>query len=101
FPTDRCHGLGEFRRFSSRFHERAAAEFHVEHKAIETLGQFLAHDAGDDERLRWHRAGDIAQRVELLVRRADIGSLPDHEKTDFLELPEGARFLEVDLETWN
>ena len=63
-----------FSRFRARFHERAAAEFHVEHEPIEILRQLLAHDARDDQRLRRHRAGDVAQGVEFLVRRADVGA---------------------------
>ena len=67
-PTLRHRGR-ELLRLRSRFHERAAAEFHIEHQPIETFRELLAHDAGDDERLRRHRAGHIAQRVEFLVGR--------------------------------
>jgi hypothetical protein len=45
--------LGEQLRASvQRFHEGAAAEFHVEHEGVEPFGQLLAHDAGGDERDR-------------------------------------------------
>jgi hypothetical protein len=49
-----------------RFHERAAAKFHIQHQAIETFRELLAPDTGNEERLRRDRASHIAQRVKLL-----------------------------------
>ena len=46
---------------------------HVEHERVESLGQLLAHDAGRDERDRWHGAGDVAQGVELAIGRHEVG----------------------------
>ena len=51
-------------------HERAGADLDVEHQRAGALGDLLAHDRGRDQRDRLDGAGDVAQRVELLVRRA-------------------------------
>ena len=71
---------------SSSGEERAAAGLHVEHQAVESLGQLLGHDAGGDERDRLDRAGDVAQRVEPLVGRRDLGRLPQHGAAEPVDL---------------
>src|SRR3954463_1744771 len=47
--------------------------FYIEHQRVEPLGELLAHDAGRDERNRWHGAGNIAQGVELAIGGDEIG----------------------------
>ena len=64
--ADRDQRLGERARSSSGLHERAVAALHVEHQAADALGDLLAHDRRGDERDALDRAGDVAQRVELL-----------------------------------
>ena len=69
------------RESSSRLHERAAARLHVEHQRVDPLGDLLAHDRRGDERDALDGAGHVAQRVELLVGRRDLGGLPDHARS--------------------
>src|SRR5262249_10241916 len=97
--ADALHRGSELFGFDARFHESAAAEFHVEHEAVEIFRQFLAHRAGDDERLRWDRAGDVAQCIKLFVSRADVDGLSHHDYTDLVELFEGAFIIKVYVET--
>jgi hypothetical protein len=67
-------------------HERARADLDVEHKRARALGDLLAHDRARDERDGLDGAGDVTQRVELLVggRQARAGGADD--RTDLLEL---------------
>ena len=59
-------------------HERARAHLHVEHQAVQILGELLAQDARRDERDGVHRRGDVAERVEPPVRRSELLGLPEH-----------------------
>ena len=54
------HRGGELLGIFLRFHERAAAKFHIEDQTIEIFSELSAHDARDNERLRRHRAGHVA-----------------------------------------
>src|SRR5207244_4308840 len=64
--ADVRHRFGELFGFLFRFHERAGPEFNVEHQAIEIFRELLAHNARDDERLRWHRPRHTPQCVHLV-----------------------------------
>ena len=69
-------------RVGFRLHEGAAAGLHVEHEGVDALGDLLAHDRRADERDALDRAGDVAQRVELLVGGRDLRGLADHGAAD-------------------
>ena len=56
--------------------------------AAGALGDLLAHDRGRDQRDRLDRAGHVAQRVELLVRRGQPGAGGADDGADVLELGE-------------
>ena len=62
--------------------ERAGAELHVEHQRVGAFGDLLRHDRRRDERDRLDRAGDIAQRVELVVGRREAGARGRDHATD-------------------
>ena len=67
-------------------HERPRASLHVEHETGETLRELLAHDARRDQRNDFYGCGRVAQRVELAVRRHDLGRLAQHRAADFRDL---------------
>ena len=96
-----AHGFergGEFDGFGAGFHEGTGTEFHIEHEAVERLRELFAHDAGDDERLRGHGRGDIAEGVKFFVRRTKVGGLADHGDAEAGELREGLIFAQRDVE---
>ena len=70
------HGLGQSAAVLLGLHEGTAARFHVQQDAIVIGGQLLAHDGGGDEGEGIHRGGYVAEGVEELVRRGEIGALP-------------------------
>ena len=80
--AERHQRLGKAPRIGFRLHERAAAGLHVEDERVDPFGDLLAHDRGADEGNALDGPGDIPQRVELLVRRRDLGGLPDHHAAD-------------------
>ena len=57
-------------------HERAGADLDVQHQRAGALGDLLAHDRAGDQRDGLDRAGDVAQRVELLVGRGEARRRP-------------------------
>ena len=96
--ADANHALCELMRLLLGLHEGAAAVFHVEHEAVKALGEFFAHDARRDERDARHGAGDIAQRVEFLVRRADAAGLANHDAADLVDDMVDFDFVELRAE---
>ena len=62
-------------RIGAALHERARAALHVEHQRARALGKFLRKDGADDERNGRNRSRHVAQCVEFLVRRRDLGGL--------------------------
>ena len=69
-------------------HEGAGAELHIEHQRVGALRDLLRHDARGDQRDRLDGAGDIAQRVELLVGRREAGAGGADDGSDVAELVE-------------
>ena len=89
--ADRHERLGEPARVLRRLHERAAARLDVEDEAADALGDLLAHDRRADERNALDGPGDVAQRVELAIRRGDLGGLADQGAADRAERGAAAR----------
>ena len=81
-PPDRHHHLRQPARIHLLLHERAVAHLHVEHQRIHALRQLLRHDRRRDQRNRFHRARDIAQRVQLPVRGRELVGLADEGEPD-------------------
>ncbi|MCU0751470.1 MAG: hypothetical protein MUC40_00295 [Akkermansiaceae bacterium] len=99
FAADGDHAGGERFGFVLRLHEGAAAEFHIEHQAVERLGEFFGHDRGGDQRDGRHGAGDVAQGVQFAVGRAEALGLTHHGDADLPELGGGLPESEVNVET--
>src|SRR5208337_4984661 len=51
---------------------------HVEHERVGAFRQFLAHDRSADKVRALDGAGDVAQGVQLAVRRSDFLGLANH-----------------------
>ena len=62
------HRAGELTSGVDILHEGTRADLHVQDQGTRALGDLLAHDRGRNQRDRLHGRGDVAQRVELLVR---------------------------------
>src|SRR5205809_1123381 len=75
---DRHERLGQASRVGFGLHECAAARLDIQHERANPFGDLLAHDRRRDERNALHRAGHVAQRVQLLVGRRDLRRLTDH-----------------------
>ncbi len=65
------------------------------------FGQLLAHDGGADQRWALDRSRNVAQRIELLVRRSKFFGLSDHRATNFAEDAAEIVQFEVDVEAGN
>ena len=105
--TIACPGRGRCRT-SSRpgrgrrpaVHERAVARLHVEHQAVDPLGQLLRHDRGRDQRDRLDGRRRVAEGVERACRpgrsrRSGRSATRPHSVEHRLVAVE----VEVDLET--
>ena len=75
--ADAHHRLRQAARVHLLLHEGAAAHLDVQHQRVHALGQLLRHDGRRDQRNRFHRGGDVAQRVELAVGRREPVGLAD------------------------
>ena len=80
--ADADHRLRETARIHLLLHEGAVADFDIEHQRVDALGQFLRHDGRSDQRNRFHRAGNVAERVEALIGGSDFVSLADEAESD-------------------
>ena len=69
--------IGKMRGILFALHECARAHFHVQHKRVDPLRQLLAHDRAANQGRAFHRGGDVAQGVQLLIGRSDLGRLAD------------------------
>ena len=63
------HRAGELARGVQILHEGTRADLDVQDESARSLGDLLTHDGAGDQRNRFDRGRDVAQRVELLVRR--------------------------------
>ena len=66
------------------------SDLDVEDQRVGAFGDLLAHDRRRDQRHAFDRAGHVAQRVQLLVGRRQVGRLSDKHAT---ELPEHRKAL--------
>ena len=98
---DAHHGLRQPARIHLLLHERAAAHLHIQHQRIHALRQFLRHDRRGNQRNRFHRAGDVAQRVKLAVGRRELVGLSDETQAQFGKLPLKLVAREVGAEAGN
>lgn len=57
--------------------EGAGAELHIHGKAVQAGRELLGQDRGSDQRQRFDRRRDVADGVEALVGRRQIGGLAD------------------------
>ena len=89
--ADRHQRLGQLAGCRERLHERAAAGLDVEHERVDPLGDLLAHDRGADEGNALDRAGDVAQRVQLLVGRCDLRRSGRSWRSRFAAAPPSSR----------
>ena len=95
-PADLDHRLRQLDAALQVVHDRAAAGFHVQHDRACAGGDFLGHDRGDDQRQAVDRAGHVAQRVERLIGRGEVGGLSDDGHTDFAHLPDKPVHRDID-----
>ena len=79
-------GSARLPRVVERLHERAVADLDVEHDRVRARGELLRHDRRGDQRDAVDGRGDVAQRVELLVRGHEVAGLPDDREPDVAHL---------------
>ena len=96
---DEC--LREFTRLRFFFHERAAAEFHVEHEYVDALGEFFREDAAADQRDALDGRRHVAQRIKFFVGGRQFRRLADEREPDGFQLRAVFRHREVHAETGN
>ncbi len=84
--ADRDHRLGKVPRIVDRLHERAVADLDVEHDRLRTGSELLRHDRGGDQRGLIDRRRHVAQPVQQLVGRHEVGGLPDDRHPDLAYL---------------
>src|SRR5215217_4515504 len=77
--------IGQLASFFRGLHECPRAALHVVEKVTCSCGGLLGDDRGADKRQRVYRAGRIAERVDLLVRRREVPRL-DYGEPDLLDL---------------
>ena len=90
------HRLGEDPRVVDRLHERAVADLDVEDDRVGAGRDLLRHDARRDQRDAVDGRGHVAQRVELLVGRHEIGGRADDRHADVAHL--GDELVEAELD---
>ena len=86
FIPERNHHFCEFAGIGPGLHERGTAEFHVEDERVEAFGELFGKDGRGDERDAGHGAGNVAERVNFLVRRNHPVGLTADDTADFLHL---------------
>ena len=85
--------FGQFQRFGRGRHEGAAADLHVHHQRIQARRQLLGQDRAGDHGHRFHGRRGVADAVETLVGRRQLGGLADDGHTHVLHhLAEFFRF---------
>ncbi len=92
--------LGQLTGFGFGVQKGARAHLAVEHQRRGALGDLLAHHRTRDQRQRLGGAGDVAQRIDLPVRR---GQLPGSEdrRSDIAELLPNLGFRQLGGEARN
>ena len=67
-------------------HEGAGAAFDIQNKRFQARRQLFRQDRGGDQVNRFHRAGDIADRIKPPIRRGDFLAGRDDGAVDALDL---------------
>jgi hypothetical protein len=65
--ADRHQRLGQGASALQVFHEGAAAALHVEHQAVDALGELLGKNTGDDQRDALDRRGHVSEGVQTAI----------------------------------
>ena len=99
--ADADHRLRQTPRIHLLLHERAVADFHVEHQRVDAFGHLLRHDGRSDQRNRFHRARHVAQRIEALIGRRDFFGLPDEAQAQLRQLRAKLIEREIGAKTGN
>ena len=73
---------GQLARLGQGGHERAVARLHVHREALQSGGELLGQDRRGDQRHALDRGGDVADAVEPLVGRCEVGGLADDRAAD-------------------
>src|SRR5258707_673965 len=82
-------------------HEGSRTHLHIEHQRIDPLRELFAHDRAGDQGNTVDRAGDVAQRVQFLVRGRQGICLADQAGTDVPNEPSKFPGGKIDLKTGN
>jgi hypothetical protein len=100
-PAEIQHRLRQSPRALDRLHECAVADLDVEHDRVGAGGDLLRHDARRDQLDAVDRRSDVAQRVQLLVGRDEIGRRADDRQSDVAHLSDEFAEAELDAEAGN
>ena len=84
--ADIHHRLRQRNRLIQRLHQGAASRLDVQHDGTRAAGELFGYDARRDERHAANRARYVAQRIQRLVRRAEVMRLSDDSAADVLNL---------------
>ncbi len=98
---EREHRLRELARVVQCLHERAVPHLHIEDDRVGAARDLLRHDARRDQRDLVDGRRHVAKGVEHLVRRHEVGGLPDDRDTDILDLCDQLGDGELDAEAGN
>ena len=96
--ADLPHLLGEHTCVVERLHERSVADLDVEHDRLGARGELLRHDRARNEGDDVDGCRDVAERVELLVGRNQVGGLSDDRDPDLAQLRDELLRRQLDAE---
>ncbi|CCI52153.1 hypothetical protein BN13_150014 [Nostocoides jenkinsii Ben 74] len=82
------HRASELAGVVDVLHERPRADLDVENERPGALGDLLGHDRGGDQRDGLDGPRDIAQRIQLLIRRGQAGAGRADHRAHVVELGE-------------
>jgi len=100
-PPHADHRRRQTPRVDLLLHERPVAHLHIEHQRVKALRHLLRHDGRGDERNRFHRSRDVAQRIEALVGGSDFIRLPHERETHLRQLRAELIQRKIGAETGN
>ena len=97
--TDIHQGLRQLGGFFKVLHESAFAHLDIQHQSVNAFCQFLAHDAGANERNALHRGRHIPQSIKPAIRRSDFLGLADQSTATALQNRFESRKAKPNIET--